>query len=107
PSSALQQLVAFRYNQTSSTALSSLLVAPNTQITMNNTAGSLHEGFPSSSTDGAVIEPIVTTLPLPSLNSTSGATANQNLEQRSPVGTPPNSSSPTAPSMNLTIAVST
>lgn len=64
-------------------------------------------GFPTSSSDGAVIEPIVTTLPLPSLNSTSSATANQNTEQRSLAGTPTNSNSPSAPSANNIIAIST
>ncbi|XP_059146205.1 potassium voltage-gated channel protein Shaw-like isoform X5 [Physella acuta] len=105
-------------NQPSSTALTGLLVAPTAQLTMNNTSGSTgsapgHEedktdkGFPTSSSDGAVIEPIVTTLPPTNLSSTSSVTANQNTEQRSLAGTPTNSSSPSAPSSNNLVAVNT
>ncbi|XP_059146207.1 potassium voltage-gated channel protein Shaw-like isoform X7 [Physella acuta] len=115
---ALQELMAFRNNQPSSTALTGLLVAPTAQLTMNNTSGSTgsapgHEedktdkGFPTSSSDGAVIEPIVTTLPPTNLSSTSSVTANQNTEQRSLAGTPTNSSSPSAPSSNNLVAVNT
>ncbi|XP_059146206.1 potassium voltage-gated channel protein Shaw-like isoform X6 [Physella acuta] len=125
---ALQELMAFRShynhfgvlidNQPSSTALTGLLVAPTAQLTMNNTSGSTgsapgHEedktdkGFPTSSSDGAVIEPIVTTLPPTNLSSTSSVTANQNTEQRSLAGTPTNSSSPSAPSSNNLVAVNT
>ncbi|BFZ21141.1 hypothetical protein BsWGS_24179 [Bradybaena similaris] len=100
-------------SSSSSTALSNLLVAPNAQITMNNTAGSGHDadktdkGFPANSSDGAVIEPIVTMLPPSNISSTSSTTANQNLEQRSLAGTPTNSSSPSAPSSNNLVAVNT
>ncbi|XP_055871385.1 potassium voltage-gated channel protein Shaw-like isoform X9 [Biomphalaria glabrata] len=62
--------------------------------------------FPGSS-DGAVIEPIVTTLPPSNLSSSSSVTANQNMEQRSLAGTPTNSSSPSAPSSNNLVAVNT
>ncbi|XP_055871391.1 potassium voltage-gated channel protein Shaw-like isoform X14 [Biomphalaria glabrata] len=103
-------------NQPSSTALSGLLVTPNAQITMNNSTGptvatSPHDdksdkAFPGSS-DGAVIEPIVTTLPPSNLSSSSSVTANQNMEQRSLAGTPTNSSSPSAPSSNNLVAVNT
>ncbi|XP_055871388.1 potassium voltage-gated channel protein Shaw-like isoform X12 [Biomphalaria glabrata] len=123
---ALQELMPFRShynhfgvlidNQPSSTALSGLLVTPNAQITMNNSTGptvatSPHDdksdkAFPGSS-DGAVIEPIVTTLPPSNLSSSSSVTANQNMEQRSLAGTPTNSSSPSAPSSNNLVAVNT
>ncbi|XP_055871387.1 potassium voltage-gated channel protein Shaw-like isoform X11 [Biomphalaria glabrata] len=122
---ALQELMPFRHynhfgvlidNQPSSTALSGLLVTPNAQITMNNSTGptvatSPHDdksdkAFPGSS-DGAVIEPIVTTLPPSNLSSSSSVTANQNMEQRSLAGTPTNSSSPSAPSSNNLVAVNT
>ncbi|CAG5132986.1 unnamed protein product [Candidula unifasciata] len=99
-------------NQTSlsSTTFSNLWVAPNAQFTMNNTLGSGHEddkGFPANSSDGAVIEPIITMLPQSTISSTSSTTANQNLEQRSLAGTPTNSSSPSAPSSNNLVAVNT
>ena len=74
---------------------------------------SISPGLTTSSSAGAVIEPIVTTIPscFPSsnLSQSMSSTANQNLEQRSLSGSANNnnSSSPSAPSSNNLVAVNT
>ncbi|PVD32492.1 hypothetical protein C0Q70_07931 [Pomacea canaliculata] len=133
--------------QGASTALSSLLVAPNAQVTLNSAAGPtpsitsslpvfeprsnledqlvtltasrcgwLSTGpLPSVVTDGAVIEPLVTTVPSSLSSSPTTATvlasptASQNPEQRSrdPPTPPGTNSSPTAPTKNSLVIVNT
>ncbi|KAL8625086.1 hypothetical protein ACOMHN_030721 [Nucella lapillus] len=117
----------------SNAALSGLMVAPNAaQVTLNSSSppisshipglelprGREHDvdekvslaGLPAScSTDGAVIEPLVTTVPSSLSGSpTTTAPASHNPEQRSNPNTPPgSSSSSTAPSKNSLVAVNT
>ncbi|XP_046374110.1 potassium voltage-gated channel protein Shaw-like isoform X3 [Haliotis rubra] len=105
------------------TALSSLLVTPNAQLAMNSTAGPappsapapaaqlqcgeqdkiLEKGLPIPTSDGAVIEPVVTSLP--SGNGSTTPTSNQ--EQRALGSSSPTTTSPSAPTTNNLVAVNT
>ncbi|XP_046374169.1 potassium voltage-gated channel protein Shaw-like isoform X9 [Haliotis rubra] len=120
---ALQELMPFRNAQGGPTALSSLLVTPNAQLAMNSTAGPappsapapaaqlqcgeqdkiLEKGLPIPTSDGAVIEPVVTSLP--SGNGSTTPTSNQ--EQRALGSSSPTTTSPSAPTTNNLVAVNT
>nr|KAG5686371.1 hypothetical protein BaRGS_003372 [Batillaria attramentaria] len=123
-------------SQAPTTALSGLLVAPNAQVTLNaspassgapstqDTSDNKTTGddskqekeplpLPGSVTDGAVIEPLVTTVPS-SLSSSPGNTtamapaASQNPDQRSHPSTPPGSgNASSAPTKNSLVIVNT
>ncbi|KAK7091367.1 hypothetical protein V1264_009057 [Littorina saxatilis] len=108
------------------TALTGLLVAPNAQVALNSSSSPTPVGFDtnvdnigekvalsglpgSCSTDGAVIEPLVTTVPSSLSGSpTTPVSASHISDQRSHPSTPPGiTSSPTAPTKNSLVIVNT